>query len=230
MPDNPSGSGRTLVIGDIHGCHVALDVLLSKLEVTADDTVVVLGDAVDRGPGTRQVIDRLLELQQTCRLIFILGNHEEMMLDAIDGGGWLSGWIEFGGRETLESYGGDFEHIPEAHIDFLRSGRDYFETDREICIHATLDSSVPLAEQTPQCLRWNKLTGMELPHPSGKRIICGHTPVTTGVPAVFPGWVCIDTWIYGGLYLTALDVATDTIYQAQQSGNYRGGLTLDEIT
>ena len=229
MPDTPPASGRTLALGDIHGCDVAFDVLLSKLELTADDTLVVLGDAVDRGPGTRQVIDRLIQLQQACRLIFIIGNHEEMMLDAIDGGGWLSGWIDFGGHETLESYGGELDQIPEEHIEFLKSGRSYFKTDTEIFIHATLDPAVPLAEQRPECLRWNKLTGMEPPHPSGKRVICGHTPVTTGLPAVFPGWVCLDTWVYNGLFLTALDVATDAIYQAQQSGTYRGGITLADL-
>lgn len=222
-------AGRTLAIGDIHGCDVALDVLLEHLAPTADDTLVILGDVVDRGPGTRQVVSRLLELKNLCRLEFLLGNHEEMMLDAYAGGGWLNAWLEFGGRAALASYGGDFACIPPEHIEFLKSGRDYLETDTEIYVHATLEPGVPLAEQTPQFLRWNKLSGLEPPHPSGKRVICGHTPVTSGVPLVFPGWVDLDTWAYRGMYLTALNVATNEVFQAQQSGAYRGGLTLDDL-
>jgi len=67
---------RTLAIGDIHGCDRALDVLLSHLKIAPDDTVVILGDVVDRGPGTRQVVDRLIELEQSCRLVCLVGNHE----------------------------------------------------------------------------------------------------------------------------------------------------------
>ncbi len=229
MLGNSPAAGRTLAIGDIHGCDVALDVLLGKLEPTADDTLVVLGDVVDRGPGSREVVERLIALQQACRLVLIMGNHEEMMLDAIVGGDWQAGWMQFGGYAAIESYGGRLDQIPDEHIAFLKSARNYFETDSEIFVHATLDPAVPLSEQTPETLRWNKLTGLEPPHPSGKRIICGHTPIPTGVPAVLPGWVCLDTWAYNGLYLTALDVATDEVYQAQQSGVFRGGVTLAEI-
>ena len=229
MPDDTSASGRTIAIGDIHGCDVALQVLLSELKLTADDMLVVLGDVVDRGPGTRQVIEQLIQLQQTCRLVFIMGNHEEMMLDVIGGGDWAAGWIQYGGYAALESYGGALDQVPAEHVEFLKSACDYFETDSEIFVHATLDPAVPLSEQTPDCLRWNKLTGLETPHPSGKRVICGHTPVATGLPAVLPGWVCLDTWAYNGLYLTALDVATNELYQAQQSGTFRGGITLAEI-
>lgn len=221
--------GRTFAIGDIHGCHVALDVLLEKLEITGDDTVVLLGDLVDRGPGTRQVLERVLDLQQSCELVLIEGNHEEMLLDAYDDKGWIDSWLQFGGKEVFDSYGGGFDAIPAEHIQFLRAGVDYYETATDIFVHATLEPGVPLEEQRREFLRWNKLTGLETPHPSGKRVICGHTPITTGLPAVFPGWVCLDTWAYSGMYLTALDVETDEFFQAQQTGAYRGGLTLADL-
>jgi serine/threonine protein phosphatase 1 len=221
--------GRTIAIGDIHGCHIALNVLLNHLEITSEDTVVVLGDVVDRGPGTKQAIDRLLQLQNECRLVFILGNHEEMFFDAMAGGGWRKSWSEFGGKATLDSYGGEFDDIPPEHVEFLKSGLDYFETETDIFVHASLEPDVPLAEQSPDFLRWRKLTGDEQPHRSGKRVICGHTPIASGLPAVLPGWVDLDTWAYHGLYLTALEVGSDRVFQSQQSGAFRGGLTLADL-
>src|ERR1044072_7889016 len=104
-------AARTLVFGDSHGCAVALNVLLEKLAVTADDTVVLLGDVVSRGPATKQCVDRLLELQQACKLIFIRGNHEEMMLDSLHHGKLEEIWLKHGGREALDSYGGAYEAI-----------------------------------------------------------------------------------------------------------------------
>ena len=77
---------RTLVFGDIHGCDVAMNLLLEKLQITSDDTVVLLGDIVSRGPATRQCLERAMELSRTCRLLYIRGNHEEMMLDSLNHG------------------------------------------------------------------------------------------------------------------------------------------------
>jgi serine/threonine protein phosphatase 1 len=222
--------GRILAIGDIHGCHVALDVLLAKVSPMADDTLVVLGDVVDRGPGTKQAIDRLLELDCVCCVVFILGNHEEMLFDALAGvAGVLDPWLAVGGRETLGSYGGTFDSIPEEHTAFLKSGLNYWQTDADIFIHANLEPGVPLERQTDDWLRWRKVSGAEPPHPSGKRIICGHTPTRTGLPQVFDGWVNIDTGAYRGLCLTCLDVGTDDFHQAAQTGEYRGVRNLSEL-
>ncbi len=222
-------SGRTLAIGDIHGCGVALDVLLSKMELTPDDTLVVLGDVVDRGPSTREVIDRLFETRQICNVIFIKGNHEEMMLNAVETGERIEDWKQFGGEETLQSYGGDIEKIPQEHLNFLEAGLDFWQTDSDIFVHANLEPDISLDEQTSEWLRWTRLTGFEKPHPSGKRVICGHSSQFSGVPAILEGWVCIDTWVYGAGALTCLDVATGELYQSQQSGAYRDGIHLDDF-
>lgn len=221
---------RLFAIGDIHGCDVALDVLLSKLAVTADDTVVLLGDVIDRGPGSRRVVEMLLQLQADCRLIFILGNHEQMLFEALEGGQAAPVWQRYGGKETLDSYGGRLELVPPEHIAFLRSGRDYWETDRDIFVHAGLDPDVPLERQTEERLRWTRISGLESPHVSGKRIICGHSTQHSGVPLILDGWVCIDTWVYGAGWLTALDVETNQVFQAQQqTARFRGGVTLEEL-
>jgi len=220
--------GRTLAIGDIHGCDVALETLLSNMQPTDDDTVVVLGDVVDRGPNTKRVIELLLELQTTCRLKLIAGNHEEMMLNALNRHDMFF-WLNFGGHETMLSYGGPLDDIPPTHVDFLKAALTYYETEREIFVHAGLDPNVPLPQQTPDLLRWYKLDGSETPHSSGKRVVCGHTSQKSGMPIVGDGWVCIDTWVYGEGWLTCLDVGTDALYQARQTGQYHDGLTLADL-
>lgn len=214
-------TGHTLAIGDIHGCHRALVALLDALAISGDDTVVFLGDAVDRGPSSKQVVDRILELRQICRVIFIMGNHEEMMRNAISGRGLFGAWLDAGGQATLDSYGGSIENIPPQHIRFLLSASAYWESDKDIFIHASLESEVSLANQTSDFLRWKHLGGCERPHVSGKRVICGHTPQTDGVPLVLSGWVCIDTFPHGGKWLSSLDVGRDHVVQAAKNGSVR---------
>lgn len=216
-------SGRILAIGDIHGCNLALDTLLGQIDIQSDDTVVLLGDVVDRGPGTRQVIERLLELQQLCRMPFIRGNHEQMLLGVLDGSSDLERWLIYGGREVLDCYGGTIESIPEEHLQFLRSSIDYFETSTDVFVHASLEPGVALAAQTEAWLRWARYTGKEVPLASGQRVICGHTSQKEGLPVRSPGWVCIDTFAYGDGWLTCLDVLTDEFYQADEAGRYRVG-------
>ena len=214
---------RTLAIGDIHGSDLALETLLARLEISIADTVVVLGDVIDRGPGSKQAIERLLALKQQCRLVLILGNHEEMFLDAIDRGVSMEAWLRYGGTATLFSYDGDARKIPKSHIDFLRSGVDYWETATDIFIHANLEPGVPLERQRSEWLRWTHITGKERPHPSGKHIICGHTPQKTGEPFVLQGWTGIDTYACGTGWLTGLDVASGDYWQADQSRQSRCG-------
>jgi len=222
----PSATSRILAIGDIHGCDTALDVLLEHVQPASDDLLVILGDVVDRGPGSSRVIERLLQLREVCRLVFILGNHEEMMLDALSGGRWSSSWPIHGGRATLQSYGGDREQIPPGHLAFLRGGLPYFETGSTIFVHANLLPWVPLDQQAGNWLRWTHLSGSEQPHPSGKRVICGHTPQRSGHPLAFPGWVCIDTLACAGGWLTCMNVGSDEIWQTNQLGEYRTGWVL----
>ena len=213
--------GRILAIGDVHGCHRALVTLLEVLSLTSSDTVVFLGDAVDRGPNSRLVIDRILSLRDTCRVIFITGNHEEMMRDAISGCGLVNQWLRAGGQATLDSYDGSLENVPSEHIRFLVSGSQFWESDFDIFVHACVESDVSLSNQTSDFLRWKHVGGMESPHASGKRIVCGHTAQTDGVPLVFDGWVCIDTYAHGGKWLTCLDCETNHVVQASQDAEVR---------
>jgi len=212
---------RVLAISDVHGCHRALVTLLGTLALTPDDTVVFLGDAVDRGPSSRQVVERILFLRDTCNVVFIMGNHEEMVRDAISGRGLVSQWLSVGGQETLDSYGGSIENVPPDHIRFLVSGLPFWESETDIFVHACLEPAMSLNNQTSDFLRWKHLGGSEPPHASGKRVICGHTSQTDGVQLVFDGWACIDTFPHGGKWLTCLDTGSNDVIQASQEGEVR---------
>lgn len=217
-------SGRILAIGDIHGCNTALDTLLSQIQVQPEDTVVLVGDIIDRGPGTRQVIDRLLELQQQCTLHFIRGNHEQMLFGVLEGTQDIVKWlVYFGGQEAVDAYGGSLEAIPAEHLDFLRSSIDYFDTSTEVFVHANLEPGIALDDQSDVWLRWTRYTGQESPLPTGQRVVCGHTAQRSGLPAQSRGWVCIDTLVYGNGWLTCLDVLTDEFFQADETGRFRTG-------
>lgn len=220
--------GRTLAIGDIHGCDTALETMLAKLQPTADDTVIVLGDVVDRGPNTKRCVEQLLALQDDCKLVILMGNHEEMMLDSIEGGSWKTSWYHYGGQEAVDSYG-SVRKIPIRHLEFIRDFKDYYETHSTICVHANLQPGVALRRQTAGWLRWNHLSGCEQPHPTGKNIVCGHTRLANGVPAILNGWVCIDTAACSGGFLTCLDVDDLIVYQTNEAGEFKDGVPLGDI-
>ncbi len=221
---------RTFAIGDIHGCDTAFESVLELIAPSTDDTLVVLGDVIDRGPNSARVLEMLLQLSADANVVFVLGNHEEMMFQALETGVEDSMWIMHGGQQTLTSYGGGVENMPAEHLDFIkRKAVNYWATDTEIFVHANLDVDIPLDQQTTQQLRWQHLTGYERPHPSARRVFCGHTPQPNGIPRITDGWVCVDTYAYGGMYVTAVDVATNEIFQASQAGHTRKGVRLDDL-
>jgi serine/threonine protein phosphatase 1 len=222
-------TSRTFAIGDIHGCDVAFESLLDKLALTPEDTLVSLGDVIDRGPNSARVLDVLVELSAHCRLVFVMGNHEQMMLEALESGVQGSMWMMHGGESTMASYGGLVENIPQAHVDLMANSLNYWETDKDIYVHANLEPGIPFETQDERILRWTHLTGRETAHPSGRRVLCGHTPQPNGLPSIRDGWVCIDTYAYGGMYLTAVDVETNEMFQANQNGDTRSGVRLDDL-
>lgn len=213
-------TGRTLAIGDVHGCDTALRTLLGLIAPTQADTVVLLGDLVDRGPNTADVLEQVCTLRRQCRVIVLRGNHEEMMLAALDGRGWFM-WTQCGGAEALESYGDDVRNIPDAHRELLEATVDYWETSSAICVHANVEPGVPLPDQHWNSLRWLHLGGDEPPYDAHHRVICGHTPQASGRPLVRPGWVGLDTDCQRGGWLTCLDVDANRVYQANESGDVR---------
>jgi serine/threonine protein phosphatase 1 len=217
---------RTLAIGDIHGCLRALDTLLAEVRPQPDDLVITLGDYVDRGPDSKGVIDRLLELSKTLHLVCLRGNHDFMMQGARYNYAAQQEWLLMGGKETLASYsnlpgGGRLNDVSENHWEFLdRRCVNWHETERHFFVHADADPQLPLADQSEYILHWKKLTAPK-PHQSGKIMICGHTSQKSGKPRNWGHAICIDTYVYGDGWLTCLDIDTGQIWQANQQGESR---------
>lgn len=209
---------RTIAIGDIHGCVAALAALLDAIDPQPGDTLITLGDYIDRGPDSRAVIDLLLAASKSCELIPLLGNHEIVMLCVAAGTMPLGFWIQAcGGQATLASYGGVLEGVPDEHWKFLRDCRRHYETDTHQFLHANYLPGLPLDEQPDEVLFWTHLNRIPPPHKSGKQTIVGHTPQPGRI--LHAGHVvCIDTFCCGSGCLTAYDVDTGDQWQADKSG------------
>jgi serine/threonine protein phosphatase 1 len=215
-------TGRTIAFGDIHGCSKALDALLQTISPTADDRLVMLGDYVDRGPNSREVVERLLDLQAHCQLIPLRGNHELMLFRAFDTITDLFFWLNYGGQQTVDSYGGDLYAIPPDHLEFLRKCRPFYETDTHLFVHANYEYDLPLEAQRPNVLFWTHLNQrVPPPHFSGKTVVVGHTPQTNGEILHLGHLICLDTFCCGGGWLTAMDVDHRTLWQANREGELR---------
>jgi serine/threonine protein phosphatase 1 len=219
-------SQRVIAIGDIHGCAAALRTLVDVIRPTANDTLITLGDAIDRGPDSRGVIDHLLEIRDQCRLVPLLGNHEEMMLNYLDGRPQPDDWLAFGGAATVESYRdsvGKLHPPPDQHIDFIRGWADCFQTDHHFYVHGGYEPERPLSEQHWPLMRWLSLRdGILAPHISGKTAIVGHTSQKSGEILDVGHLLCIDTYCWGGGWLTAFEPETGCVWQADRRGRLRG--------
>ncbi|MDX1944100.1 MAG: metallophosphoesterase family protein [Pirellulaceae bacterium] len=223
-PNIASGSsmGRVIAIGDIHGCAAALRAVLAEVQPTADDILVPLGDYVDRGPDSRGVIETLLELETTCQLRPLKGNHEIMLLEAVARPDIAGPWLDCGGEATVASYGGELAAIPPEHLALIRRCRPYFETATHLFFHANYQFDLTPAEQPDFILYWEHLHYRQpRPHDSGKIVVVGHSSQRSGEILDLGHVVCIDTYCHGGGWLTALDVLSGTIWQADRAGNRR---------
>jgi serine/threonine protein phosphatase 1 len=216
---------RVYAIGDVHGCRAELDRLLDRIASDCDSApaethLIFVGDLVDRGPDSAGVVERLLIGNLPCdRHSFLMGNHEEAMLDAWDGDTeTLQGWLAYGGRETLESYGVDRAEtyrsgaeiigrmracVPRRHIDFVRSFQDQVRVGDYLFVHAGIRPGVPLPEQDSYDLRWIRdefLLDGETDH--GVVVVHGHT--ISEQPEIRTNRIGIDTGCYASGRLTAL--------------------------
>ncbi len=215
---------KIFAIGDIHGSIDRLERLLDRLPFVAGrDTLVFLGDFLDRGPGSRQVLDLLcrLQVQENMRLVALMGNHEYLLLEYHRTGDpvLLPYLRRMGIEQTMESYGRsslaelrDLTFMPAAHRDFLNSLIPYWQTPDYIFVHAGLRYDEPLAEQhiTDLCEVREQFLVEE--RDFGKRIIFGHTAFLT--PLVTPNKIGIDTGASQGNMLTAVQLPDEIFYHA----------------
>lgn len=214
---------RTIAIGDIHGCSIALNALIDAIDLQPSDTLVTLGDYVDRGIDSKGVLDHLIALQSRCNLVPILGNHDEMMLHARDGRSDFQFWLNCGGDTALDSYGSTskLNLIPPSHFRFLESCRSYYETETHVFVHANYKPDVPLTQIDDHTLRWLSLRDYipPTPHCSGKSFLVGHTPQPEVLDLCH--LICIDTGCCHNGWLTAIDVDTKQVWQVNERGQPR---------
>ena len=214
-------NGKIFVIGDIHGCGDKLRILLERLPFDAGrDTLVCLGDYLDRGPDVKGVLDQLCRLRaEGVHLKALMGNHEYLLLeyhrskDEV----LLPYLRRLGMEKTLESYGGaslaqlgDLAFMPGEHRDFLATLLPCWETDEYIFVHAGLRFEQPLSEQDISDLCEVREPFLSDERDYGKRIIFGHTPFVT--PLVTANKIGIDTGAVYGNLLTAVELPSLRFY------------------
>jgi serine/threonine protein phosphatase 1 len=224
-PRVPAGR-RAYAVGDIHGRLDLLDDLLRRIEADnakrppARVAIIFLGDLIDRGPQSAQVVERLRRYRPTfAKTVFLMGNHEEVLLRILSGEtGILADWLRFGGAECARSYGMDpekmetgggtsavkrlLEAIPKEHAMFLESFVDTASFGKYLFVHAGIRPGVPLSHQQPQDLRWIRLPFLDDETDHGYVVVHGHT-ITEAVDER-KNRIGLDTGAYRTGVLTAL--------------------------
>ncbi len=223
QPAVPAGQ-RVYAIGDIHGRRDLFEELVALIEAddaargTAQTTIVLLGDLVDRGPDSASVLEAAMALRNRKPLRVIAGNHEEMLLLAFEKREVLRAFITYGGRETLLSYGLDRDAyneatldelqemlpalIPEHHLAFMRAMENQVRIGDYLFVHAGIRPGVDLELQRLSDLRWIRSEFLEDKRDHGVMVIHGHT-ITEAVDER-ANRIGIDTGAYASGVLTAV--------------------------
>ena len=216
---------RSYVIGDIHGCLDELRRLIDGLPLEVGDRVVFLGDYIDRGPDSQGVVSYLLELKEygpALDLVFLKGNHEDMLLSYLGlPGNYGEMFFYNGGRETCASYGLSSSHltaqdalsvIPSAHLEFYQSLIEYYIMGKFLCVHAGIHPLKPLEEQTATEVLWIRDQFIYSAHPLPYTVLFGHTPQRE-VYFHLPYKVGLDTGLVYGNKLSCLEIEEKVLYQ-----------------
>lgn len=211
--DNPEEStARLLAFGDIHGCRAQLRTLLETVAPDEHDRLIFLGDYIDRGPDSAGVIDDLLELRARCpQCIFLRGNHEQMLLDALAGSDSRL-FLFNGGDRTIASYRERGAWPPPAeHLAFFQQLPALYTTEQFIFVHAGLRPGLAVKSQHPDDLLWIRDAFLDSAYDWGKPVVFGHTPREE--PLLTANRIGLDTGCVFGGRLTCCDVTTRQIWQ-----------------
>lgn len=217
---------RAYVIGDVHGRLDLLDGMIEQVEADLEErpvrqaVLVFVGDLIDRGPCSAQVVERLRTYRRPgLGTVFLLGNHEEVLLRILDGEtGLIAKWLQFGGKECLQSYGADpravarmtdrealalvREVVPQAHAEFLSGFADTCRFGDYLIVHAGIRPGIEFEQQSQTDLRWIRQPFLNHRGDHGFVVVHGHTIV----PEVDErdNRIAIDTGAYRSGRLTAL--------------------------
>jgi serine/threonine protein phosphatase 1 len=223
-PSLPAGL-RLYAIGDIHGRLDLLNELLARIETdimlrpTARPVFVFLGDYIDRGPSSRETIDRLIEHGETRESVFLKGNHELIAIKCLSDRSLFDQWMRLGGVETLISYGispaslasgkqivelqaAFHEALPQAHFRFFRDLQSSFICGDFFFAHAGVNPNVDLSVQKEIDLLWIREEFLSSKQDFGKIVVHGHTPIDE--VEVGPNRINIDTGAFATGRLTCL--------------------------
>ncbi|WP_341525820.1 metallophosphoesterase family protein [Nostoc sp. UHCC 0302] len=229
-------SPRRIVIGDVHGHYEGLMTLLEAITPNLDDQVYFLGDLIDRGPQSSEVVNFVKQNNYPC----VLGNHEQMLLSILNNksisSSTMQAWLYSGGQATVSSYHDAI--IPDEHLDWFKALPKYIDLGDIWLTHAGVDPAKTVAEQTAEQLCWirDEFHSIEKPYFPDKQIIIGHT-ITFTLPGVKPGklaqgqgWLDIDTGAYHPRsgWLTGLDVTNNLVYQVNVYKRHLRTLLLEE--
>jgi serine/threonine protein phosphatase 1 len=229
-------SGRRIFIGDVHGHFDGLMKLLESIAPGLDDQVYFVGDLIDRGPKSAQVIRFVQENGYSC----VLGNHEQLLLESFPDSKVsqyaLQAWLQSGGQTTVASYSNP-ELLLE-NLDWLRTLPTHLDLGDIWLAHAGLHPKLPVHAQTVQEYCWirEEFHSIAEPYFPDKLIITGHT-ITFTLPGVAPGrlaqghgWLDIDTGAYHPKsgWLTGLDMTQQKVYQVNVFQDKQRTLALPE--
>ena len=210
----------TIAIGDIHGCFDKLQALLGVCKEICDghDTrLVFIGDYVDRGPRSRDVVECLIRAQsdQAQRLVCLRGNHEELLIRTADkdrSDRDLMTWWGNGGEQTLESYGvDDPSDLPAEHLDWMRSLPLQMHDQFRMFVHAGIRPGVALSSQSAEDMLWIREPFLSSAEDYGTFLVHGHTPTNSRRPDLRPNRLNIDTGACFGGPLTAAAFSNESI-------------------
>ncbi|HQI01245.1 MAG TPA: metallophosphoesterase family protein [Deltaproteobacteria bacterium] len=215
---------RTFAIGDIHGCLDQLEDLVARIDLKESDLAIFLGDYIDRGPDSADVVDFLIDLAKKVPCIFLRGNHEHMFLEFLEFGANKTMYFANGGMKTVESYLGPEEpsrsHVKaaqalsEEHRDFYAGLKWYYEDQHYIYVHAGIRPGIPMSGQERQDLIWIRDEFIFSPTGVKKKVIFGHTPFAR--PLIKDDKIGIDTGaVYGGV-LTAVRLPEEVFIQSHR--------------
>ena len=182
--------GRIIGISDIHGEYEKLCRVLEKIAPKKDDTLVFMGDYIDRGKKSREVVDKIIDMKNACNCVYLTGSHEYAMLHAKSDEYYNYLFWNYGGDATAESYGG-FDNIMKVHGNFFNSLKFYYIIGKYLFIHAGVRIGVPLEEQSEEDMVYIRSAFYTKRHHLPYKIIFGHTEFDS--PQVQEDKICIDT-------------------------------------
>jgi len=172
---------RTFAIGDIHGCFSSFQKLVeSELKLQKTDKLILLGDYMDRGSQSKQVIDYIIELlRQDYDIIPLRGNHEGLLLDAYYDSSQIPLWIFNGGQSTLNSFGiSEIADIDPFYIDFFANLAYYYQDDNFLFVHAGFNDELEDPFSDTYHMIWHCRISYDNPRLADMTVIHGHCPIT----------------------------------------------------